>query len=56
MAIIRGENKMFDSTDVIAAILVLGSFGLLVYHIDTIVPAILTAVIGFYFGSKHQQL
>ncbi len=42
----------FDSTDLIALVIILGGFILLALKVDTVVGGVITMVAGFYFGRK----
>lgn len=42
----------FNSTDVIAVIVIIGGFILMALNIDTVVGGVITMTAGFYFGSK----
>ena len=50
----KHENPIdhFDSTDVIAILIIGGGFILLARGIDTVVGGVITMVAGFYFGRK----
>ena len=44
--------RNFDDVDIIAILVLLGGFTLMAMKIDGTVGAIMTTVVGFYFGKK----
>jgi hypothetical protein len=47
--------KSFDATDLIALTIITGGFGLMAYHVDTVVGGIVIMVVTFYFGNKLKK-
>jgi len=45
-------TERFGPSDVIAVVTIIGGFILMALHIDTVVGAVVTSVVAFYFGRK----
>ena len=48
--------KKFEPMDIIAIIVIIGCFGLIWFQRDGFISAILTMVVGYYFGKKSSTM
>jgi hypothetical protein len=47
--------EKFDSTDWLGLFILIGGFTLYAFKIDTVVGAVISLVVGYFFGQKRKK-